>query len=283
MYSSAFTTGSLLAASSGTSAQQLNLQLLQLQQLGLSNRLGLEPAAITTDGINSLAQLTRSAEKPHSGNIHSDTSLHTRIAQILAASRDYDPVVKPDFPPLQVIMQLGTTLVPIIVERHTYEEARDFFQGESEVEEINKMEVYQLNPTMIEPMVFTLSTWNGTVHAIACCTVQPYRSDTYTMTCDKDLKFDRNRETSLKGVGPVLTLARLMFMKRRGYWQTQHSILMDIRPEWLARYRKHFPHPPKGAALDGWGIDAIEGNHMLTTAPFSLVELPLDVSDSIHA
>lgn len=202
-----------------------------------------------------------------------------RISTILGEVIRFQPKVAPDFPPLQAILRRGMRQdpFPVIIEKVSYEEAESLANFRSMKRELKELEVLKVMDTM-EPMVFLMRGWGGEVQAMAIAALHDDR-DEKTMLCCRDVKFDRNRMTALQGVGAVLTLARLIYMKRAGHWSDAAPILRDIRPPVLRAYRSHFPHlaPVRGEQGE-WHVTRAEAEHFLLNSPVDLVEIPFEPS-----
>ncbi|HSA58381.1 MAG TPA: hypothetical protein VLJ37_01690 [bacterium] len=219
----------------------------------------------------------RGGEAPAlAAGLWSADAFRQRIGAILGQVIRFQPGVAPDFHPLQAILRRGIRQepFPVIIEKVSYEEAESLATFRSMKRELKEFELLKVMDTM-EPMVFLMRGWGGEVRAMAIAALHDDREEK-TMLCCRDVKFDRNRMTALQGVGAVLTLARLIYMKRAGHLNDAAPILRDIRPPVLRAYRSHFPHlPPVRGEQGEWHITRAEAEHFLLHSPVDLIELPL--------
>jgi hypothetical protein len=188
----------------------------------------------------------------------------------------FRPIVAADFPPLQSILPKGRSErpCPVVVEKATYDEAMEVVRCREGRAALDEYAVFNGHESM-EMSVFLMRGWEGEVHALAINALHP-DGDTKTMMCCRDLKFDRNKRSAFRGVGVLLTMARLLYMKRAGYWTEAAPILRDIYPQVLTSYRKLFPAPPSARSTRGeWHIDVVEAERMIHASPFNIAELPM--------
>jgi hypothetical protein len=208
---------------------------------------------------------------PMEGNLIAFTDLANRS---IRDSLGFVPNMDPHFVPRQVIMEKAGDSTPIVIEKRGFDEARPYLNRKGRAE-LDSFEILARHESM-EPAVFTLRTWDGAVHAMSIGMLTCY-DDGMTMLCNRSIKFNRRPRSALRDAGLVLTLARLLYMRARGYWSDAAPILIDIQPPLLASYRKKLTRAPSLTPIDQWGISRSEADFMLIAPPYTLV--PLSVED----
>ncbi len=191
---------------------------------------------------------------------------------VLEKARRFQPRVDPDFQPQQVIMQKGSELVPMIIEKRDFIGAREVLNARGR-RELKPFEILADHPEM-DLMAFLMRSWDGVVHALCVGAIVLFDEEK-TFLCSRDVKFDHRKRTKLRDVGPVMTLARLLYMKNKGYWSDAAPVLMDIRPDVLARYRERLPKIPHTIARDEGSISRKEADYLIIGSPYQLVPLPI--------
>lgn len=231
--------------------------------------------AVISRGFEAMARPLAGYGSSSAACFLSREALQERLTAWVNKAVRYRPFAPHDFPPLQVLLPRGKLggRIPLVVEKATLRQAQSVLQDRLALHELEEYLIFE-NTDSMEPMVFLLRDWDGRPHAMAIAALYS-DGDTKSLICCRDLKFDRNPRTSFKDVGIALTLARLVFMKKSGYWSERAPVLRDIRPEILEIYRSRFPKPlNRGMERGEWHIALDEAEHLLTTSTLNLVPLP---------
>lgn len=254
-------------------------QLERLQDFGhlpgTTVNFGNELENTLTGAYRGLTGVDPSGALPPAARFWSQSDYQSRILRILQQSIRFRPHVAPDFRPLQGILTRGVleTPFPVIIEKVGCRQAADIIRDRTARRYVEEFSIFDGHDE-IKPMVFLMRGWEGEVHAMAVVLLHP-EAGTKTMYCSKDIKFDRNDRTAFRGVGPLLVLARLIYMKNAGYWTDEAPVLRDIFPKVLHSYRSRFLLRPRSSFSRGEGqIERAEAQYMISHSPFDLVELP---------
>lgn len=269
----------MLANASHVSVAQIGFlnQMQQLQACGyLRSSVDFQQALETTlqMGYQRLSS-PNGAVLPPAARFAQAFDVSSAVNRAMGEALRFEPHVAFDFKPLQALTVRGRRgeTVPVIVEKRSYRDALAVVRSLAARLELNGYREL-LNRSDMQVMVFLMRDWRGEVHALSIAALYEKPNGDKSLLCCRDIKFDRNRETALRDVGPILTLARLVYMKKAGHWPVGGTVLEDIRPEVLSSYRSRFPRP-LSAVRGEWSVSAAEGDHMLIANRFDLIKLPL--------
>jgi len=252
-----------------------------LDQLGELQRLGiLEDRSpdfsrvrheLVSAGYECLRVPDSPVRQPFRSSGWSGRNLEECIQTILGKAIQFEPHFAPDFVPLQAIMTQAGRRVPVIIEKVSPEEAIPLVRGANR-KLLEEHRIFTSHPDMEVP-VFLMRTWDGHARAMAVCLLHP-ENGTKTLYCSRDIKFGRRHPDALQNVGPAMVIARLLYMKQRGFWNDRAPVLKDFFPFILDHYRSFFPLTAlRRMRLDPTSIHCIEAELILSSTYFEMVEL----------